>query len=158
MKMHLLKGRNRSGYAVFSTIWNKGEVKDGECFTLTDSEGKKIPVQSRTAAYYPDGSVKWAFHAADTNALTDEITIEKGGNAPLDKLQISEDEEAIRIKGHHLSFTAPKEGGHVLEDISIDSRTISPWADLPLVMEEHDGNVIRRVDYMTDVKSAVLEG
>ncbi len=157
MKMHLLKGRNRSGYAVFSTIWNKGEVKDGECFTLTDSEGKEIPVQSRTAAYYPDGSVKWAFHAADTNALTDEITIEKGGNAPLDKLQISEDEEAIRIKGHHLSFTAPKEGGHVLEDISIDSRTISPWADLPLVMEEHDGNVIRRVDYMTDVKSAVLE-
>jgi hypothetical protein len=43
----------------FGVPWPRGEVQKGQVFTLAGADGKALPVQSWTLAYWPDGSVKW---------------------------------------------------------------------------------------------------
>ncbi len=75
MELHLLKGRKRGGYAAFGGVWDKGEVK--ECsFTLKNEEGRAVPVQSRAMAYWPDGSVKWSSHVADSGRMGERAFLE----------------------------------------------------------------------------------
>jgi uncharacterized membrane protein YgcG len=39
--------------------WPKGSVTKDQTFALTASDGKSLPLQSWTLAYWPDGSIKW---------------------------------------------------------------------------------------------------
>ena len=74
MKLYLAEKRSRSGYAQFGSIWKKGQVR--ECsFELRNRGKKRIPVQSRIAAYWPDGSIKWAAHMADSSVMGDCVEL-----------------------------------------------------------------------------------
>ena len=77
MKVHLLKGRTKSGYVTFGSVYKPGEIvasKSG--FSLKKSSGEIIPVQSRVTAIWPDGSVKWASHTANAELIGDGAEIE----------------------------------------------------------------------------------
>lgn len=69
MKLHLLENRNVSGYTTFGSVWAKGDISPRQDFVLTGKDGEQIPVQSRVTAYWPDGSVKWAAHTADSEKM-----------------------------------------------------------------------------------------
>ena len=60
MKMHWLTPRKEAQVPVtFGTPWERGELDRKEQLTLTGASGKSYPVQQKTLAYWPDGSVKW---------------------------------------------------------------------------------------------------
>jgi len=40
--------------------WPKGEVLKNQTFVLNTSDGKELPLQSWSLAYWPDGSIKWS--------------------------------------------------------------------------------------------------
>lgn len=40
-----------------------------------DEDSVTVPVQSRITAYWPDGTVKWTAHTADSALLADEIEV-----------------------------------------------------------------------------------
>ena len=73
--MKLYKLTSGEGYASFGCIWKKGECKKESSFLLKNVEGQTVPVQSRVTAYWPDGSVKWTAHTADSALVGREAEI-----------------------------------------------------------------------------------
>lgn len=74
MELHLLPGRTQSGYADFGGMWEKGAVKT-PCFSLKTADGAEVPVQSRVTARWPDGSVKWSAHTADSAGMGSSVVL-----------------------------------------------------------------------------------
>ncbi|GAA2437342.1 Tat pathway signal sequence domain protein [Streptomyces macrosporus] len=52
----------------FGVPWPQGGVKAGTEFSLTTADGRRVPVQTWTTAYWPDGTVKWTAHAVGPEA------------------------------------------------------------------------------------------
>ena len=84
MELHLLEGRKCGGYVTFGGVWKKGEVKGSSrkdgilAFRLYNEEGTEIPVQSKVLAYWPDGSIKWSGHTADSGKMGKQVTLVAG--------------------------------------------------------------------------------
>lgn len=78
MKLHRLRSTN-SGVADFGCMWSKGLIpedkKDKVVFLCKAESGRKILMQSRITAYWPDGSVKWTAHCADSRDLGENIDV-----------------------------------------------------------------------------------
>ncbi len=74
MKLHLLEGRRAFGYTQFGSIWERGRVRGGS-FCLRSADGRDIPLQSRPVAFWPDGSVKWMAHTADSGLMGKEAIL-----------------------------------------------------------------------------------
>ena len=74
MELHLSEGRIPVGYARFGSIWKKGEVTETD-FRLRNEAGEEVPVQSKAAAFWPDGSIKWAFHEADSARMGKQVRL-----------------------------------------------------------------------------------
>ncbi len=54
--------------------WPRGKVRKDQCFTLTASDGKALPLQSWPLAYWPDGSLKWSGLATVAGAGGDRFS------------------------------------------------------------------------------------
>lgn len=74
MQLHRLSGRNAGGYTTFGCYWERGEVVEN-CFRLLNEESEELAVQSAVAAYWPDRSIKWSVHTADSGQMGDNITL-----------------------------------------------------------------------------------
>ena len=74
MKLHVMKRQERVGYTTWGCMWEKGRCGRDTAYSLT-SGGRRVPVQSRVTAWWPDGSVKWTAHTADAALLEDEIEV-----------------------------------------------------------------------------------
>lgn len=110
MELHLLKGRKKGGYTSFGGVWDKGEARGA--FTLKDSQGNSIPMQSRVLAYWPDGSIKWSGHVADSDRMgetvwLDPVASKETGEAE-GAITIHETEEFWTVDTGHLTLTVPK--------------------------------------------------
>ena len=75
MKLHTLGNRTITGYTTWGCMWEKGVCGKDTAYNLTNETGSRIPMQSRITAYWPDGSVKWTAHTADSDLLGDEIEV-----------------------------------------------------------------------------------
>ncbi|MDL2302042.1 hypothetical protein LJC58_06790 [Lachnospiraceae bacterium OttesenSCG-928-D06] len=65
MKIHNLENRSQTGYTTFGSVWKKGEIINCD-FNLKNGKGEIIPIQSHVTAWWPDGSIKWVAHTADS--------------------------------------------------------------------------------------------
>lgn len=79
MELHLLEGRECGGYTTFGAVWSRGE-KRSENFILTNEMGERVPVQSRVQARWPDGSVKWSAHTADSRKMGRRVRLTEAGD------------------------------------------------------------------------------
>lgn len=114
MKLHLLEGRKPGGYTTFGGVWEKGEVQ-GDGFRLTDKNGNRIPMQSRVLASWPDGSVKWSSHVADSGTLGagGELEPEKAGKETEEQelfLKINQCGEGWEVDTGALTLTVLRPG------------------------------------------------
>lgn len=75
MKLRRLRKDTLSGYTTFGCMWKKGSCTERTAYSCTDSEGGMVPIQSRITAYWPDGSVKWTAHTAQSALLGEEIEV-----------------------------------------------------------------------------------
>ncbi|MEI2399767.1 hypothetical protein V8V88_31395 [Paenibacillus phytohabitans] len=98
--------------------WSKGELKRGDLSALClngKGDSSSLPLQSRPAAYWPDGSVKWSFHSAVCpDGSTEGYTLERSavpGDMPA-ALQVSvqETEEAYIVDTGTILCTVGKRG------------------------------------------------
>lgn len=123
MKLHLLKGRQGGGYATFGTCWNKGEVQ-GAQFCLTDAAGQEIPMQTEIAARWPDGSVKWGRHTADSGRMGDTVEVTPGAAAALDKrINVTACEDGWQVDAGRVTLKIPRAGSSVLiRDVRLDGQ------------------------------------
>jgi hypothetical protein len=109
MELRNLENRSQQGYTSFASVWDKGEVKQGD-FSLTGGEGKSIPLQSRITARWPDGSVKWAAHTADAALMGGAVTVEpaiEGGGVPQGKPLAHEEKGCYLVDTGRISARVP---------------------------------------------------
>lgn len=78
MKLHSLGNRKKRGYTTWGCMWKQGSCSRNSHFALSGSENQSIPMQTRITAVWPDGSVKWTAHTANSACLGDEIEVRIG--------------------------------------------------------------------------------
>lgn len=162
MKLHLLKNRCAGGYATFGSCWNSGEAA-GAAFSLTGADGRAIPVQTEIAARWPDGSVKWARHTADTRRMGESATVTPGGeDAVTGKIAITEDGEGWRIDAGLLALRVPKAGADAIaRDVALGGdvivRAIRPVMKLERRRSIEGGEQITVTDTCVSVTDVKIE-
>ena len=110
MKLHLLDNRHAGSYATFGSYWMKAETTAAE-FRLVNSAGASIPVQTEIAARWPDGSVKWARHTADSRLMGDAVEILPGKAAEVPRdLRVLETPQGWRIDAGCVTVDVPRAG------------------------------------------------
>lgn len=150
MRVHILENRVQGGYTTFGSTWKKGELKPETDFALRDVNGKELPVQSRITAYWPDGSVKWAAHTADSGKMGKEAEIQPvdrlgnaGSGTLAETVNVEELENEYRVTAARLKFCVPKSGCGILRELYINGKKRADRADCVLLLEKRsmEGNV-----------------
>ncbi|MCD7751737.1 MAG: hypothetical protein LUI10_08390 [Lachnospiraceae bacterium] len=138
MKLHLLENRNMGGYTTFGSVWEKGEVLPEQDFILTGKDGEEIPVQSRVTAYWPDGSVKWAAHTADSEKMGRSVEVTAAEPVAVQTAAaLTETADSYELHLKRISAVIPKSGTAVMRDVYIDGKLRAERAELKLILERH---------------------
>ncbi|MDD6484920.1 MAG: hypothetical protein PUF72_10210 [Clostridiales bacterium] len=112
VKLHHLKGRYGSGYVSFGVPWDKGEVKADTVFSITDDNNAVSEVQTRPAAYWPDGSVKWTAHTAKIDTDSAVLSV---SDKPLSEGIATEDlSDKIIVRNGTAEAVFPKSGSALM--------------------------------------------
>ncbi len=117
MHIDLMENRRARGWAVFGGYWPRGTVYT-DSFRMTDIKGDPVPLQSETAARWPDGSVKWSRHIVSADRLGQSGILTPGEVFQARGLQISESGDAWKIEGSGLRMTVPKRGKNIAAECS----------------------------------------
>ena len=115
MKLHLLEGRTAEGLVSFGTYWPRGKVR--ECgFSAVNDHDQPVRMQSAPAAYWPDGSIKWARHTADAGAIGKALRVEnsKDTSASHESLQLIPVQDGYQVRTACMQFDIPAPGGDTL--------------------------------------------
>lgn len=114
MELHLLQNRCKGGYVSFGSCWSRGETTTS-AFVLRDGGGRELPAQHEITAYWPDGSVKWACHTADSAAMGNRVTVEPCVPSPLSKaIAVTETADGYNVDTGGITLRIPKAGGDAL--------------------------------------------
>ncbi|MBR4502078.1 MAG: hypothetical protein IKP22_09340 [Clostridia bacterium] len=148
-EVHLLKGRHTGPMVSFGTMWPRGQVKEA-VFTL-ESGGREVPASAEAAAFWPDGSVKWARHTALSAYLGEKTVVTAGtddedmcpakaGNEAGDKVRTEKGPGGWTIDAGRLKMRVPPAGGDTLLcDIRLEN-TVRIRAVKPVFfMERREG-------------------
>ncbi|MCR5329957.1 MAG: hypothetical protein K6E62_02065 [Lachnospiraceae bacterium] len=111
MKLHRLMGN--TGYTTFGCMWEKGICDQKSDYVCRNSDGESIPIQSRITALWPDGSVKWTAHTADSLKCGNDIIV-----LPLDAL----DADRVPASEGGTAVECADEGGTV-DKCAVESGT-----------------------------------
>lgn len=152
MRLHNLGNRIKKGYTTWGCMWEKGSCLQDSSFCLENvyRDGKKldedsvaVPVQSRITAYWPDGTVKWTAHTADSALLADEIEVRavaggKGGHTELQLLMVERQERKIIIHAGAAEVVLEEGTGSLLSRFSFRGTEVLTGAEPVLFLEEND--------------------
>lgn len=167
MKLHNLENRTIGGYTTFGSVWKKDEVKE-PCFTLKNERGEVIPLQTRVTAWWPDGSIKWAAHTADSEKMGQYATLDPGETqnraCTEEKIRIEKKNGDYCVDTGRLTLRIPEGRAGSLsclaEDISLDGKPEVTRA-YPVLSLEHrsvKGEGSDRADYkVTENCRAVID-
>lgn len=137
----------------FGTPWTKGTLMPGESVSLQDEIGKRIPIQTKINAYWPDGSVKWLLHSGvlDTRKT---FSIEPGEGArmkqcvtafqaayPLDIVRSDyPDPSIVRVGNNYYMIHSPFMYAPGL--LIWHSRNLTDWVPLCHAIQSYIGDFI----------------
>lgn len=166
MKLHILENRVYGGHNTFGSFWSMGEVKEAN-FILTNEVGVYIPVQNRVTAWWPDGSIKWAAHTADSSLMGKEVNILPSSN--INQLEqemiIKKLEDRYCIDTGRITVQIPYGKGlpsdKVAWDIYKDGQLLVDSA-FPVLWLEHrekqvDVENIKRILYKGEIRKVEIE-
>lgn len=109
-KLHWLTPRQQAQSPVtFGCPWPKQTLKRGQITALRDEGGNFIPVQSKTTAYWPDGSVKWTAHSAVLDTASDKSY----------EIVLTETPAAVPPKGEEIQAKQLEDGSVTVESGSL---------------------------------------
>ena len=117
--------------------WARGTVRKEQTFTLTNAEGKTIPVQTWTTAYWPDGSVKWTgFATVSTSKGNLKLAANKTKTAPATaSLLVSENNEMVTVNTGEIRCAIRKRGNFFIDSLVVDGRLVGSNGRLECVLQ-----------------------
>ena len=119
----------------------EGKIKPSSSFSLTDEQGKALPVHSWPLAYWPDGSLKWVglSTVVDSNAGTAFI-LEPVKKADMNlietRIKLSDNDDAVRVNTGVIQCEIPKNGKALIRSIKINGKVISSGGRLICILQD----------------------
>ena len=132
MILHRMEQRSVDGYAAWGTAWPEGAVQADAAFAAENEDGSAVPVQSRITAYWPDKTVKWASHVADSSRMSERIAmtaLKSGKEAGYGEshgvgISVEKKDNGVLIQAGCMDVFVPSEGNCVLQDFTADGRCL----------------------------------
>src|SRR5437763_8309402 len=91
--------------------WPRGVVRKDQNFTLTAANGRILPLETWTLAWWPDGSLKWTGHATVTDAPGPfRIAPSNSANAGYPAVEVRESASLIDVDTGNLQCRVPRQG------------------------------------------------
>lgn len=135
MKLYLPDDKKIYGYAQFGSMWKKGEVPKCQ-FRMMGEDGEEIPLQSRITAYWPDGSIKWAAHTADSRLMGKCVEVLPGeGKIFENKAECRQDENGWTFLSDKISVQILSRGRDLFRNLTIAGNIRIKAAYLRLMIE-----------------------
>jgi hypothetical protein len=154
----------------FGVPWPKGAVKKDQSFVLTAADGKILPVQNWTLAYWPDGSIKWTGLATVAGpSVADPLKLALGNSnksdtstaTPSAVVQVKETNEAVEIDTGVLKCRIPRQGPYLIDSMTIDGRVVARQGRLVCIAQNapdaDPANPPPREEYQSSVKKVTVE-
>lgn len=158
-----LEGRSKDGYTTWGCIWEKGKYSKETAFTAYDEDGKRIPIQSRITAFWPDGSIKWTAHTANSTEMTRKIEVLAVQKEEEDCRNHNEKPIAIQtndgwqIDTGRLQMQIKKGGAAFFEKVLIDGKVVIESVESVLVIEERpQSDTCVKKQFISSVKQVEL--
>lgn len=137
MELHKLRKIKESGYTTWGCMWEKGRCRKETAYVCKNKKGQEVPMQSRITAYWPDGSVKWTAHTADSVLLGEGMEVVPGTPEQVQKgLLLQETEDKFLVNNGLLTIQIPKGGVFLYEQLQEGEKVRSYRARPVLVLEE----------------------
>lgn len=137
MKLHNLRSIKASGYTTWGCMWEKGRCQEETTYVCKNENGQEVPMQSRVTAYWPDGSVKWTAHTADSELLGDGMEVLPGtANTDEEGMTMQDNENELIVDNGLLKLQIPKGGAYLFEEFAKDGRCYAYRAKPVLILEE----------------------
>ncbi len=162
MELFLLKSRVLGGYVSVGSCWSKGEIINRD-FEVTDSGGKNIAALNEIAAYWPDGSIKWARHTFSSELAGDVVHIRAVKTLPeVNKITVTETHSGRVIKTGHMSMLLPAPGDvAIVKDLRLNGETrvnsVRPVLRLERTNVEDYVTTYKIYDCTAKIQSVVIE-
>ena len=159
IKLHCLENRVASGYVTFGSYWEKKTIQTNS-FLLQNEKKQFIPVQSRIAAWWPDGSIKWAFHTADASQMGQQVVLEATSheNSEQNSMIIRKDENDLYVDNGVLSFKIPtgkKKTDTLLENLYLNGALRVKKA-VPILYLEEQSSENEETNFDLDGQTKVI--
>ncbi len=119
--------------------FNRGEVQSKDKFSLRDSIGGELPIQSWKLAYWPDGSLKWVGFASVVKSGTKQFDLKvskRGETSTKNILKVTETSENFEINTGVSEIIIPKQGNKIIESISVNNKVVSSGGRLVCIKQE----------------------
>ena len=162
MELHLLENRYPGGYVSFGTCWRQGEIREND-FTVYNEEGKAVPAQREITARWPDGSVKWACHSADSEQLGKSIRVEpQKGPVSGKTMIVAEKGDHYQVDSGRITLSVPKAGTDILcRKVCLNGvprlSAVTPVFQLERREEEQEDEVIRVRHCQSRIEKVTVE-
>lgn len=129
LKVHESTGYERRAETVTSGVpWPRGSLKSCDSLRLSDRNGKRLPLQTRPLAFWPDGSVKWSLLTTRLDAKGGATSEFRLANMPGARkalapagtggLKIRRDRNSISVDTGLLRFAVDTKSGGFITDLS----------------------------------------
>ena len=112
---------------VWGLPWPEGELSKSDFLTLETESGDAIPMQTWTAAYWPDGSVKWSAHAIPSGVNASQTMFVSKGQptAPVNSVSISDRGAYIVVDTGKIKCHIPIGGPNIFSLLERDGKAIA---------------------------------
>jgi hypothetical protein len=143
--------------------WARGKVKKEQTFVLTTANGKTLPLQNWTLAYWPDGSVKWSGFATVVPAQTKgQFNLVPGkADKPLVNVEVVEKSDAFIINTQALTCKIPKQGTFLIDSMIVGKSVVACKGSLVCTIEDRSGfesnGIVRTESFISTVKKVTIE-
>ena len=134
--------------------FKRGEVQPKESFILKDNNGKSLPLQTWTNAYWDDGSLKWLGLAtvAEGDEKAFELSIGKAGNSKSVGIEVKETPLSINVKNGRIGCKIPKTGSILLDSLTINDKIIGNGGHLTCLWQNAPDD-----DFLADMKKETFK-
>ncbi|HEY4787645.1 MAG TPA: hypothetical protein VIH57_16425 [Bacteroidales bacterium] len=143
--------------------WPKNTVKKDQTFILENADGKVLPLQTWTLAYWPDGSIKWSGFATVAGVMDKgPFKLIRGKSTPLSgSVKVNETNDMVEINTGVLTCYLPKKGSFLIDSMIIDHRTVASKGRLICTLEDRSDldkdRTLRYVDFTSSIKKVTIE-
>jgi hypothetical protein len=144
--------------------WPQGTVQKDQAFSLATADGKGLPLQSWTLAYWPDGSIKFTgFATTAAPGMSGNLklsTTASAANATTPSIA-TDNAGFIQINTGPLTCAISKSGANLIDWMAINGYTIAQNGQLVCILQNgpqtNPEDSPTREKYLSSIKTVTLE-